>query len=77
MGLRFQRRIRIGPGFRVNLGRRGAWFTVGPPRGTRAAVGAAPLLMALLLSSPVVADTFTLICRVVDTTAGTVPLIVH
>jgi hypothetical protein len=47
MGFRFQRRIRILPGFRVNIsksgvsesiGRRGAWFTIGP-RGTRSTVG--------------------------------------
>ena len=45
--LRFRRSIRIGPGLRVNLsksgvstsiGRRGAWFTMGP-RGTRSTVG--------------------------------------
>jgi len=44
---RFQRRIRLGPGFRINLsksgvstsvGGRGAWFTIGP-RGTRTTVG--------------------------------------
>jgi hypothetical protein len=47
MGFRFQRRIRIGPGFRINLsksgvstslGTKGAWFTVGP-RGTRTTAG--------------------------------------
>jgi hypothetical protein len=47
MPLRFFRRIRIAPGFRVNLsrsgvsasiGRRGAWFTIGP-RGTRETIG--------------------------------------
>ena len=47
MGFRFQRRIRLGPGFRINLsksgvsgsvGGRGAWFTIGP-RGTRSTVG--------------------------------------
>jgi hypothetical protein len=47
MPLRFFRRIRIIPGVRVNLskrgaslslGRKGAWFTVGP-RGTRETVG--------------------------------------
>jgi len=39
MGFRFFRRIKIAPGFRVNLSRsgvsasisrRGAWFTIGP-----------------------------------------------
>jgi hypothetical protein len=47
MGLRFQRRIRLFPGVRLNLsksgistsiGARGAWFTFGP-RGTRTTVG--------------------------------------
>jgi hypothetical protein len=47
MGLRFQRRIRIAPGLRLNLsksgvglsvGRKGAWLTVGP-RGARATAG--------------------------------------
>ena len=47
MGFRFQRRIRIGPGLRINLsksgvstsvGGRGGWFTFGP-RGTRTTVG--------------------------------------
>ena len=47
MGFRFQRRIRILPGFRLNVsktgvsgsvGRRGAWFTFGP-RGTRETIG--------------------------------------
>jgi hypothetical protein len=47
MGLRFQRRISIMPGLRVNLsksgvglslGRKGAWLTVGP-RGARATAG--------------------------------------
>jgi len=46
MGLRFQRRIRVLPGVRINLstsgvstsvGRRGAWLTIGR-RGTRATV---------------------------------------
>jgi hypothetical protein len=47
MGLRFQKRISILPGLRLNLskrgsslsiGRRGAWFTMGS-RGTRATIG--------------------------------------
>ena len=47
MGFRFQRRISLGPSFRINLsksglstsvGTKGAWFTVGP-RGTRSTVG--------------------------------------
>lgn len=47
MGFRFQRRISLGPGFRLNVsksgvstsvGRRGAWFTIGR-RGTRTTVG--------------------------------------
>ena len=47
MPFRFQRRIRILPGLRINvsnsgvsesIGRRGAWFTLGP-RGTRTTVG--------------------------------------
>jgi hypothetical protein len=47
MGFRFQRRIRLGPGLRINLsksgvstsvGGRGAWFTIGP-RGTRSTIG--------------------------------------
>jgi hypothetical protein len=47
MGLRFQKRVSILPGLRLNLGkrgpslsigRRGAWFTIGS-RGTRATVG--------------------------------------
>jgi hypothetical protein len=47
MGIRFQRRIRIAPGLRLNLsrsgvsasvGRRGAWLTFGR-RGTRTTVG--------------------------------------
>lgn len=45
--LRFQRRFKILPGFRINvsrsgvsesIGRRGTWFTIGP-RGTRSTVG--------------------------------------
>jgi hypothetical protein len=48
MTIRFWRRVRIAPGLRVNLskrgasvsvGRRGAWLTTGP-RGQRATVGA-------------------------------------
>ena len=48
MSIRFWRRIRIAPGLRVNLskrgasisiGRRGAWYTIGP-RGQRMTVGA-------------------------------------
>jgi hypothetical protein len=47
MGFRFQRRIRILPALRINVGKsgvsssvgtRGAWFTIGP-RGTRTTVG--------------------------------------
>ena len=47
MGLRFRRRISIGPGLRLNVsksgistsvGTRGAWLTIGP-RGTRETVG--------------------------------------
>jgi hypothetical protein len=47
MGFRFQRRIRIGPGLRINLsksgvstsvGTKGAWFTAGP-RGARTTAG--------------------------------------
>ena len=47
MGLRFYRRIRIAPGLRINLSKRGAsvsaggrghWLTFGP-RGERATVG--------------------------------------
>jgi hypothetical protein len=47
MGFRFQRRIRVLPGLRLNVsksgvsasvGGRGAWFTLGP-RGSRATVG--------------------------------------
>jgi len=47
MGWRFQKRVRLFPGLRVNfsksgistsIGRRGAWFTMGP-RGTRATLG--------------------------------------
>jgi hypothetical protein len=47
MGFRFQKRISIMPGLRLNLskhgpslsiGRRGAWFTIGS-RGTRATIG--------------------------------------
>jgi uncharacterized protein DUF4236 len=47
MGLRFQRRLSVIPGLRVNLsksgaslsiGHRGAWYTVGP-RGRRVSLG--------------------------------------
>ena len=47
MGFRFQRRIRILPGLRINvsksgvsesIGGRGGWLTIGP-RGTRTTVG--------------------------------------
>jgi len=47
MGLRFRRRLSFGPGIRLNfsrsgvstsVGRRGAWWTLGP-RGSRVSVG--------------------------------------